>query len=618
MTHDEQRARRSGALTVAIGTLVVGLPLIVAVVALAGRRWYPVLDLAMTEFRLRDVGGRHTPLIGLPGRIGTFPDQGSHPGPISFWVLAPPYRLFGSSAWAMEVATGLVQLGWIAVALWIGRRRAGTAGVVMVAAVIAVLLRGLGLSVLTQPWNPYLPLIAWLVVLLATWAVLCGDHMMLVPLVVAASFTAQTHIPYLTMAGGLGVFAVAVVGYRRWEAVDRDAFRIPLVATVGLFVVLWVGPLVDQVRRDPGNVRRLLDHFGSPTEPAIGLRRGVTVLLRHFDVVHGYGRLLTGTQRFLQVGYEPDGPIWPGVLMLVVWVGSVVVAVRLRHQALMALHATIGVTLVLSALSMARIFGKIWYYLTLWAWVTTTLMIVAVVWTAVVWLTSTSVGDRLPPSVRATGARRIGVVAGSVVAAILTLSMLIVAPGTDHPEERLGETIGAVIAPTVEAIEAGVGDADGPEGRYVVRWTDAYFFGSQGYGLVSELERAGLDAGVYEPWRVPVTPQRVIPIEQTTAEVILATGGFVDQWRADDRVVEVATFDPRTADQVVEFEAERTALIDDLVATGLDELVAIVDTNLFGVSLDERLSPIAQRATVRMLYLDQQTAIFIGPAGVTP
>jgi hypothetical protein len=36
-----------------LATLGVALPLIIAVVALAQRRWYPVLDLAMTEFRVQ-------------------------------------------------------------------------------------------------------------------------------------------------------------------------------------------------------------------------------------------------------------------------------------------------------------------------------------------------------------------------------------------------------------------------------------------------------------------------------------------------------------------------------------------------------------------------------------
>ena len=205
-----------------VTTVAVALPLVVAVIALAQRRWYPVLDLAMTEFRIQDVGTRQTPLIGLPGRIGELPDQGSHPGPLSFWLLAPAYRLFGGSAWSMEVATVSVALMWIGLALWIGHRRLGQAGIALVAAIIALLVRGFGLSVLTQPWNPYMPLLAWLVVLLAAWAVLDGDDMMLIPLVAAASFAAQTHIPYLLMAGAIGLLAVVVVLVRWWRGRRSD------------------------------------------------------------------------------------------------------------------------------------------------------------------------------------------------------------------------------------------------------------------------------------------------------------------------------------------------------------------------------------------------------------
>ena len=161
----------------------------------------------MTEFRVRDVFGAHTPLIGLPGRIGEYPDQGSHPGPLSFYLLAPLYRLLGSTSWALEAATVAIHVAAIATALWIGHRRAGWRGVVGVAALLAVAIRGYGQLLLTQPWNPYLPLLAWLVVLLATWSVLCGDSLMLVPLVVAGSLCAQTHVPYLVPCGVLTIGA---------------------------------------------------------------------------------------------------------------------------------------------------------------------------------------------------------------------------------------------------------------------------------------------------------------------------------------------------------------------------------------------------------------------------
>lgn len=71
----------------------VALPLVIGIIAYLWRPWYPVLDMAMTELRVRDVGTRRTPLIGLPGRIGEFPDQGSHPGPLSFWLVAIAYQI---------------------------------------------------------------------------------------------------------------------------------------------------------------------------------------------------------------------------------------------------------------------------------------------------------------------------------------------------------------------------------------------------------------------------------------------------------------------------------------------------------------------------------------------
>src|SRR5262249_44048891 len=87
---------------VALGAFLLASPLMVTVGVLHDPRWYPLLDLAQTEMRVRDVFSAHSPLIGLPGRLGTFAHQGSHPGPLSFYALWPFYRLFGASAWALQ------------------------------------------------------------------------------------------------------------------------------------------------------------------------------------------------------------------------------------------------------------------------------------------------------------------------------------------------------------------------------------------------------------------------------------------------------------------------------------------------------------------------------------
>lgn len=598
---------------VAIAAALVALPMLVALIALAGRRWYPVLDLAMTELRLRDVGTRQTPLIGLPGRIGTFPDQGSHPGPLSFWLLAPGYRLFGSSAWAMEAATVMLHLAWASVALWIGQRRGGLLGLATVAVVLAVAIRGYGLIVLIQPWNPYLPLLAWLVVLLAVWSVLVGDHLMLIPLTVAATFVAQTHIPYLVLAGSLGILAVVVVAVRTFRSDDRRTGSLALGSSAAIFAVMWLGPVIDQWRRDPGNIRRLIDHFTSPSDDTLGFVGGVELMLRHLDVVHAYGGLLTGTGSFIDASLDPGGVIWPGMIVLVAWIGSVVVSIRLdRRRGLISartyLHLTVATTLVLSLFSMMRIFGLVWYYLTLWAWGTTTLLLVATGWTAISWVRERE---------RTVDARALITAIGAVTI-VATVATSVTALGTDHPEERLGETLGELVEPTAAALVDGVGAAAGPDGRYVVRWEDVAHFGSQGYGLVNELERDGFDVGVYDTWRVPVTQHRVIPPEQATAEVILVTGSFVEQLRADPRVVEVASVDPRTADERAEYDDVRDALIGELRAGGLDDLVPLVDSNLFGVRVDLRLSTAEVDLTNRLLHLGQETAVFIGAPGGPP
>ncbi len=589
---------------VVLATLGVALPLIIAVVALAQRRWYPVLDLAMTEFRVQDVGTRRTPLIGLPGRIGDLPEQGSHPGPLSFWLLAPGYRLFGGSAWAMEVATVSVALVWIGLAMWIGHRRLGRTGVALVAAIVAIVVRGFGLSVLTQPWNPYMPLLAWLVVLLAAWAVLDGDDMMLIPLVIAASFAAQTHIPYLLMAGAIGLLAVVVVLVRWWRGRRGGVDARPptsVLVTIGVFGLLWLAPVVDQIRRDPGNIKRLLDHFGSPDEEPIGYGAGIRLMLRHLDVVGAHAGQLIGQERFLSEGFDPDGPIWAGVIVLVLWLAAFVVAVRLRHHSLVALHSLLAVTLVLTTLSMSRIFGQRWYYLTLWAWVTTTLLVVATLWTGVIWL------RRHRPEIGTSISRVRIAFSAAILAAALTASMIALAPATDHPEEYLGETLGVLIEPTASALD--------PEGTYVVEWKDAYFFGSQAFGLVNELRRAGYDVGAGEFWTVPITNSRTIPTGAADAAIVFVTGGFVEDWRDDDRFIELASVDPRTTDELAEFERWRAELIADLEADGLVDLLPFVDTNLFGLNIDQRISDTARTLSAELIRLGQETAVFLGPPG---
>ena len=57
----------------------------------------------------------------------------------------------------------------------------------------------------------------------------------------------------------------------------------------------------------------------------------------------------------------------------------------------------------------------------------------------------------------------------------------------------------------------------------------------------------------------------------------------------------------------------RAAFIERLEAEGLGDLVPLVDTNLFGMSIDVRLSAADQRDLGRLIELGQPMAVFVAP-----
>ena len=203
----------------------------------------------------------------------------------------------------------------------------------------------------------------------------------------------------------------------------------------------------------------------------------------------------------------------------------------------------------------------------------------------------------------------------AAAAALVTSLATAIAFAADakNPEERLSTAVGSLAAPTYDAVVDGVGAATGEDGRYIVRWSDAADIGSPGFGLLDELERRGLDVAADEYFRVPATEHRTRPRSDADAQIHLATGGYVDIWRAVPDAVEVASYDPRTDEQRAEYEAVRAGFIERLEDEGLADLVPLVDTNLFGMSIDTRLSAADQRDLGRLIEFGQPMVVFIAP-----
>lgn len=597
---------------------VVALPFVVAVVVLAGQRYAPVLDLAMTEVRVRDVFGRHSPLIGLPGRIGTFPDQGSHPGPLSFYLLAPAYWLTGRSGVGLLLGASVLNTAAALATVWVAGRHGGLGLRRATAALVVVLTAWFGMSVLTQPWNPYLPLLPFLFAMVCAWAVLDGDRAMLVPLTVAASLCAQTHVPYLSLGVvlvGLGLGAgvrQAVLERRRGD--ERRPWRRTVIASLVVGVVLWSPVLVDQWRHDPGNVTMLRRHFLDPPEAPVGFVTGLKVVLARLDPWQVVGGLAGRGSRWIDTVRDLGGGRWPvGAVMAVIWLSALVVARRLADRRPVRLHAVVAAMSAVAVVSTGRIFGKVWYYLVLWTWVIGLVAMLAVALTIAV-----ALREWRPDTSSRGGRRRVANLAVGVVIVASSAVSVVDASRVEPPEPRLSETLAELADTTVLMLERGVGAAeDGAAGTYLVRFRDAAYFGSQSYGLVSELERRGIDARATPTYRVPMTPHRTIdPSDPTvTAEVVLVTGSYLDEWRSRTDVVEVASFDPRTDDEIAEWQRLRTESVERLEELGLGDLVPMLDTNLFGASLDPRLPADVERRLSEMLVLGIESAVFVVPPG---
>jgi hypothetical protein len=598
-----RRRRLHPALVVGGLLTILAVPLLVALGVLHSPRWYPLLDLAQTELRVRDVGTRHSPLVGLAGRIQAYGQQGSHPGPISFWGLAVFYRLYGASSFAMQAACVTLHLIAMGGILAVSYRRGGVRLALAFAAVLAVLTHAYGTGTLTEAWNPYMPVLWWLLFLVAIWSVLIDDVAMLPVAVFAGSFCLQTHISYAGLVGGVTGLTVAVVAVETWRRRSDDpaAVRWGALAAV-LGVVLWIPPIIDQVIHDPGNASMIVENFRNPSDDPVGMRVAGEMFGVHLNV----WRLLAGESAI-------TGSAIPALLLLAVWAASAVVAWRLRHRMLIRLHALLAVVLVLGQISLSRVFGGVWYYLALWAWGITALMLVAIVWTAGAALAARGAWPPARLDARqARGAALAGTAALAAVLVVFTAMFTVDASHAEVPAANLSRQLSRLAPGTVAALDSGDAPGGGADGRYLVTWTDPVGIGATGFGLLLELEREGFHVGVPAFHATGAVPHRVLDPAAATAEVHLAVGSNVDEWRANPAAVEVATAGLSDAERA-RYDDLKAEIVDIMEQQGVGDLAPRIDDGMMAVAIDPRLSTELQGMMERLAAIGQEAAVFVAP-----
>src|SRR5690606_22637231 len=239
-----------------------------------------------------------------------------------------------------------------------------------------------------------------------------------------------THVPYLVSAIALNGLVVGALVWQWRRDRDGSGSAGPLVATLGAALFLWLPPFAEQLRHGgDGNISKLIDHFGTEqAEPSIGLGAAARLVTQHFDVLAMGWDLLARDDAFVhRAGRIDEGLSVVGSLVISAWILDVGWAWRRRHRALLALHLITAVMAVAGLVSISRIFGKVWFYLTLWMSGTVLLVVLSLVWT--LWIV---VAERRPAL-----DRRIVPAVALGVGAVVTIGSLVAAIDLDVPEDDL-------------------------------------------------------------------------------------------------------------------------------------------------------------------------------------
>src|SRR3954452_15351894 len=281
-----------------VAVAITLLPLLVAAIALivvVRGDYLPSSDHALTEMHVRDVG-HHPVLVGLYSR-----DDWSHPGPMLFYVLAPFYWITRGSSIAINLGALAINGASIAGMAFIARRRGGTTLLLFTLLGCALLMRTTGADFVRDPWNTYVTVLPFGLLVFLVWAMVCGEVWALPVGVLVASFLAQTHVGFVVLALPLFAFGavwLAVSALRSPDRTGRKPLRRAVAGSVALGIVLWLPTIVDAAINRPSNASRIIRWCRDPKDGIHTLGDGWRVISGQFAAVPEWLTTLRDPQLF--------------------------------------------------------------------------------------------------------------------------------------------------------------------------------------------------------------------------------------------------------------------------------------------------------------------------------
>jgi hypothetical protein len=577
--------------TLAVVALVVVTvtPILAAGIEAATQSWFPAGDWGMLELRTLDVGGTETPLLGPYSRYAW-----NHPGPLLFWVFALPYRLTGSNPTGLLLAASAVNAASVVGLLVFAYRRGRIVLLIATAVATSLLLLNLGPDLLRDPWNPWVTVLPFGLLVMLAWSATEGDRIALPLAAFVGSFLIQAHVGFMALVVALGAWAIIVV----WR---RKLPMRPLAWAGAVALACWL-PVLFDLAFGRQNLVEMVQHFaGSDEEPA-GFGTAVGIAAREL----GIGQPWLGAD-------EPPNPVGGGLmtrsavallLPLLAFAAAFAFAwVRQRFEAV-RFQATVAVAGLVGVVSVARVTDDVFNYLVRWWWVIAALGWVSAFWsTWSAWLVERPTGDLLAKRARTT------------VAVVGSLSVLWFSVGTVRDIEAApmpaDDWHPALLAVTDDAL-AGI-----PHDRPVLVENTGPLSGWAFDALTTRMVADGIDVVVPDEGinRNKFGDHRIVGDEAPGTAVWIVTGTPIESFRTDPDFEEIAAYDPLTPEERARYLALEAALILQLRAAGMHDVVFALEQGLSlypakdNPAIDQQLLKDVDDLRARR----QPLAVFLGP-----
>jgi hypothetical protein len=604
--------RRSMWLFVVVVSLLAVTPIIVAVIAmLSGDAWFPAGDMAQAELHMRGFLS-NPPLVGAAGRIVSDSGlQGSHPGPGLWVAMLPVYLLGGRSSHALLAAAASVHIVSVIIAVRLAVHRGGRLLAMLTALAALVVIRASGSDFMIEPWNPWLAILPFMIFiflvgeLVAPMGSARQKQLALVGAIVVGSYCIQCHAGYAVLV--VGALAAAVVVWVRDEYRSQDLaghqprsrVRQGLIFGFIALSVAWLPVVIDQLRRKPGNVSILLEHFVSPSEPTMGVTQAAKIIATQFNL---FGLWLSGP------GTDAPAEGWARyigcLLMVSLWFWATWKVRKADQSAMFRWQMMMAGFVLLGSFSILRIFGPYYEYTVRWFWI----LSVVTATTSVFFLVRMY---RLPEKVRISrvSLQAFGAGASLFLVGVITVSAVQTADRVKLPGKTESRILADLIPEVVQNLDQ--------DARYLLKMYDPYTLDATGFGSVLELERQGFDVGVEFFRAAAALPHRVRDENDVDTILWVVVGPAIKRADADPALTKLGEANPRSEDEEVLAQSLLIDVAAMLTAAGRDDLVAALEVPGASLIFAEPPLPDEIATVVRtFISLGQPVAMYSVAPGV--